>query len=443
MRNIKTSVIVPVYNTSRYLRECFESIFHQTQTEIEVIVINDGSTDDSLSILEEIKDKYPEMVIYSQENQGLGAARNKGIELAKGEYIYFIDSDDCLVKNTLEVCYSYAQINNLDILMFDACSFGDLSYDEGIYDRSEIIKEQEIVMNGKEYFLRYGGKAFLTSACLIYTSARFLKENHLKFLHGVYYEDDEFFYKMIPLAKNIMYIPRILYKRRYRENSIITSEFDSRHAKDSLKLVQAIKKQKHDKDVADVIQKIAFKELDVLLDKCEKYNLLTEQHFVEDFFTTAETVYGCNIEKINGYSKIHVLYQLSNACNMVPDEKRKRIKVRRNEIIDNIRKEVPLILSDKEIGIYGTGKRTEQFLNEYEKNIGEIRAKVIFIESNVKSKVKKYRNKDIFNIKDIGHLNLECIVITSAMYKDDMYQAIYENYGNRFKVVCVDVLFYC
>lgn len=88
---IKTSVIVPVYNTAEYLEECFESIFGQTQKEIEVIAINDGSTDNSLQVLKEIQKKHPQMIILSQKNKGLGETRNIGLELAKGEFIYFID----------------------------------------------------------------------------------------------------------------------------------------------------------------------------------------------------------------------------------------------------------------------------------------------------------------------------------------------------------------
>ena len=95
--NIKTSVIIPVYNAAEYLEECFNSIFSQTQKEIEIIAVNDGSTDGSLELLENIKRAHPEIIIYSQDNQGPGGARNKGIELSKGEFVYFLDSDDYML----------------------------------------------------------------------------------------------------------------------------------------------------------------------------------------------------------------------------------------------------------------------------------------------------------------------------------------------------------
>lgn len=112
---IKTSIIVPVYNTAPYLRDCFDSIFAQTQKEIEVIAVNDGSTDNSLSVLGAVKAEHTELIIFSQENQGLGAARNKGMELATGEFIYFIDSDDCLISDAMEICYHYAKMNDVDV----------------------------------------------------------------------------------------------------------------------------------------------------------------------------------------------------------------------------------------------------------------------------------------------------------------------------------------
>ena len=160
----RTSIIVPVYNTADYLKECFESIYNQTQKEIEVIAINDGSTDNSLEILEEIKREHPDLIIYSQENRGLGDARNKGIELAIGEYIYFIDSDDCLAPEAMETCYQYAAENHLDVVMFDAEVFGDIEYKKDAYDRKKIISDQEAVLSGEVFACKYFTQAFYPNA---------------------------------------------------------------------------------------------------------------------------------------------------------------------------------------------------------------------------------------------------------------------------------------
>ena len=91
---VKVSVILPVYNVEKYLKECLDSILNQTLQEIEVICVDDGSTDRSLEILREYEKKDKRVIVLTQENKGAGAARNKGLAIAKGEYLSFLDSDD-------------------------------------------------------------------------------------------------------------------------------------------------------------------------------------------------------------------------------------------------------------------------------------------------------------------------------------------------------------
>ena len=98
---IKTSVVIPVYNTGIYLEECIGSVYNQTQREIEVIAVNDGSTDDSWEVLQHLQEKYPGLIIVTQDNHGQGYARNVGIKMARGEYIYFLDSDDYIMEDKL------------------------------------------------------------------------------------------------------------------------------------------------------------------------------------------------------------------------------------------------------------------------------------------------------------------------------------------------------
>jgi len=117
------SVIIPVYNVASYLRECLDSLVNQTLAELEFIYINDGSTDDSLRILNEYAAKDNRFVIISQENQGQGAARNRGIEIARGEYIAFVDPDDWVDLNTFEVSYNEAKKTGVDIVHFDYYKF--------------------------------------------------------------------------------------------------------------------------------------------------------------------------------------------------------------------------------------------------------------------------------------------------------------------------------
>ena len=105
MKPVKVSVIIPVYNTELYVRQTIQSILGQTLYDIEIITVNDGSTDNSLSILSELAKQDNRIKIFTHSNQGLSVSRNVGIEKASGEFIYFMDSDDLLDHDTLEICY--------------------------------------------------------------------------------------------------------------------------------------------------------------------------------------------------------------------------------------------------------------------------------------------------------------------------------------------------
>ena len=118
MSQPQISVIIPVYNVEQYLSKCLESIINQTLQDIEIICINDGSTDNSLQILEEYAQKDSRMIVINQENQGVGVARNKGLEIARGDYIWFVDSDDYVERNGLDYVYEKSKENNADIVCF-------------------------------------------------------------------------------------------------------------------------------------------------------------------------------------------------------------------------------------------------------------------------------------------------------------------------------------
>ena len=149
----KVSVILPVYNTEKYLRECLDSVVNQTLKDIEIICVNDGSTDNSLAILNEYAQKDNRITIISQKNKGAGATRNKGLKIAKGEYLYFLDSDDFLTISGLEKLYNKSIETDCDICVclnnkynsetkqFIPCNWAkDLKYirDLDIFNRNDI-----------------------------------------------------------------------------------------------------------------------------------------------------------------------------------------------------------------------------------------------------------------------------------------------------------------
>ena len=114
----KVSVILPIYNVEKYLRRCLDSLLCQTFTDFEAICVNDGSPDKSLYILEEYASKDHRIKIVTQENQGLSMARNNGLKVAKGDYIYFLDSDDAIHQQLLEIAYHFASKHDADMVCF-------------------------------------------------------------------------------------------------------------------------------------------------------------------------------------------------------------------------------------------------------------------------------------------------------------------------------------
>ena len=126
----KVSVIIPVYNVEKYLGECLDSVLRQTLEDIEIICVDDGSTDGSAKMLAEYAAKDPRIRIITQANAGLSAARNVGMDAATGKYIYFLDSDDYIKDDAMEKCFSICERDGLDQLVFNSeCLFEDESMD--------------------------------------------------------------------------------------------------------------------------------------------------------------------------------------------------------------------------------------------------------------------------------------------------------------------------
>src|SRR5699024_7704751 len=118
MGSVKVSIIIPAYNVEDYIEQCIKSVIQQSYSNIEIIVINDGSTDGTRKIIEKYIENNENLVLKNQDNQGQSAARNKGIELSKGEYIMFLDSDDYLSTNTVKNLVSNIEKYEPDLIRF-------------------------------------------------------------------------------------------------------------------------------------------------------------------------------------------------------------------------------------------------------------------------------------------------------------------------------------
>ena len=140
----KISIIIPVYNVEKYLAECLDSLINQTLKDIEILCIDDGSKDNSLEILNEYAAKDDRIKVFAQKNSGPGAARNLGIQHAKGEYLTFVDSDDWLKENAMEVVYNCAIEKNTDMLFFSGINYYDEFYQETVFLKNVIVDKELI-----------------------------------------------------------------------------------------------------------------------------------------------------------------------------------------------------------------------------------------------------------------------------------------------------------
>lgn len=235
MENIKVSVIVPIYNVEKYLGECLESLVKQTLEEIELILVIDGPTDGSEAIARSYEKKYSNIRIIVQENQGLSGARNTGLRAAKGKYVYFVDSDDYISLDAMELLYDTAERKNADVVLFDADVFMD-GIDEfdythmenaDYYDRPEEYSE---VLSGQEMFCKmYENKHYRASACLLFTRKELLIDSGLEFFRGIIHEDELFTFQLLFYAKKVTHINEKLFHRRLREQSIMTNSSARKH----------------------------------------------------------------------------------------------------------------------------------------------------------------------------------------------------------------------
>lgn len=203
----KISVIIPVFNSSLYLDHCLSTVVNQTLKDIEIILIDDGSTDDSLNVIKNYAKKYNNIKYTSKENEGQAIARNIGIQMSSGEFITFIDSDDYIELNMLEKLYNIAKSDNSDIVL---CDYVEEYSNKNIEKKSLYIEADNI---NKSYILCVAGP------CSKIINSNIFKKNDIKFLEGNIYEDLAVIPALALYSNKISYCNEILYHYVIRQNS--------------------------------------------------------------------------------------------------------------------------------------------------------------------------------------------------------------------------------
>lgn len=207
----KVSVIVPIYNVEGYIEKCLETLVNQTLDDIEIILVNDGSKDNSALIAKKYLEKYPEKIVYlEKENGGLSDARNYGMPYAKGEYIAFLDSDDYVEKDMYEKMYEIAKKENSDMV---ECDF----YWEYPDKKKEDIGK---IYSGKNEML----EKIRVVAWNKLIKREILEKTKIQFPKGYRYEDVEFTYKLIPYLEKVSFLKKPCIHYMQRQGSISNTQ---------------------------------------------------------------------------------------------------------------------------------------------------------------------------------------------------------------------------
>jgi len=217
----KISIVIPVYNVEKYLRECLNSVINQTLQDIEIICIDDGSTDSSLQILQEYAQNDSRINIIKNYNQGVAISRNIGINEAKGEYICFIDSDDYYPSSdVLEILYKNAKEQNVFICGGELAEFNNDDYKL----KQEFSKEQRGFLFEKNELIRYIDYQFDYGFYRFIYNSEFIKTNNIYFPNYKRFEDPPFMVKAMILAEKFYAVHKIVYAYRTKYKTVNWTE---------------------------------------------------------------------------------------------------------------------------------------------------------------------------------------------------------------------------
>ena len=222
------SIIIPIYNVEEWLPGCLDNVLAQAEPNTEIICVNDGSTDGSRAILEERKEQDSRIIIIDKANGGQATARNEGLKMATGKYIYFLDSDDFIKPNTLKTCIEIAERENLDLLLFDADTIYENEELRTAFPSYETYYQRkakyEGIMAGAEMFCRMvSNNEYRVHVSIQFVKRELLIENGIVFPEGMIFEDNGYALHLMLLAKRVVHIGDRFFVRRIRGLSTMTA----------------------------------------------------------------------------------------------------------------------------------------------------------------------------------------------------------------------------
>jgi glycosyltransferase involved in cell wall biosynthesis len=229
MNSPKVTIVIPVYNVREFIIDCLTSVFEQDYKNIEIILVNDRSVDGSIEIaanlISENDKKFPVKIIHHETNMGVSAARNTGIKNASGDYIFFLDSDDTLLPNSISTLIERIKTDDTDIIIGNFISDNNFPY----FNNSRYLSYPETLVS----FLT---ESYYAMAWNKLIKLQFLKAYSLLFIDGIYHEDMLFSFFLALYSKKIIITDKITYRYHKRSGSIM-SAFNEKHIKDLLFII--------------------------------------------------------------------------------------------------------------------------------------------------------------------------------------------------------------
>lgn len=230
---LSLSIIIPVFNVEKYIRQCLTSVYDQglPDSSFEVIVINDGTTDNSIYVIQDIINQHSNITVFNQENQGISATRNKGLKLAKGKYIFMIDSDDILISNSLSKLLDLALSNKYDLVVADYKEMNDNDISLYKYEYSNNKTTSFIEKNGEQLLLEDLNPRKCYIWRILYNRDFLIKEK-ISFIPNIIFEDIPFVHLCFLKAKKCLRIHQTVYIYRRGIQTSETSLFSKKKALD-------------------------------------------------------------------------------------------------------------------------------------------------------------------------------------------------------------------
>lgn len=310
--NDLVSIVVPIYNVELYIDDCINTLINQTYKKIEIILVDDGSTDNSQKICEEYAKQDSRIKVLHKENGGLSDARNKGLDVAQGKYIIFVDSDDFVNIYFVEKLYKSCVQNESDI---SVCKYQEIkSKKEAAWKKQ--INSNNRTMTGREYIIdMYNGeseKLGFVAWNKIYKKDLFIN-NNIRYPKGKYYEDTFTTFRLLYTTKKITVINDTLYYYRIREGSIMTSSIDLKKVYDGIE-ADIYNAKFYDKENDDVLLALSlnyfYRETIELYYNIEKMNKEAKKFVLENYLQYWRVYHNKLHGKIINEIKYYIFYYM-------------------------------------------------------------------------------------------------------------------------------------